>query len=349
MREFVATLGQASDRAHIGSAAEVNRLLNSGAMSQVICVAAELRIADALAGGRRNAGDLARDTEAHAPSLHRLMRALTSLELCTEHDDGSFSLTPMGALLRADAPDSLRSWSIWCGTHMRSIWGNLLHSVKTGQRATELFTGSEAFELGAEAAATFHQAMAEITRLAAREVMRVYDFAGMRRIVDVGGGHGALITTILEAYPRMNGVLFDLPHAIEGVRSRLESTGLTKRCELISGDFFDSIPPNADAYLLKTVIHDWDDERCAIILRNCRRAIPQNGKLLLIERVVPRRFAPSSLHHAIARADLTMLVAHSGRERTEVEFNQLFDSSGFKLDRLIETGTEFSVLEGVPI
>ena len=349
MREAVATFHQGSGRDHTGSAAEVIRLLNSGAMSQAICVAAELRIADALVGRRRNADDLARDTEAHAPSLQRLMRALASLGLCIEHDDGSFSLTPTGATLRADAPDSLRSWSIWCGTYMRSMWGNLLHDVKTGEGTTELFTQSEAFELGAAATAIFHQAMAEITRLVARAVMQVYDFAGMHRIMDVGGGHGALLAAILEGYPRIHGVLFDLPHAIEGARPKLESQGLSDRCELVSGDFFDSVPAGANAYLLKTVIHDWDDHRSGIILRNCRRAIPRDGRLLLIERMMPRRFEACALHHAIARADLTMLVAHSGRERTEAEFGELLALSGFRLARTVATGTEFSVLEAVPV
>lgn len=349
MRNPAATLDQASNREQVRSAAEVVRLLNAGAMSQVICVAAELRIADALAGGRRKVGDLARDTAAHAPSLHRLMRALASLELCTEHDDGSFSLTPLGALLRTDAPDSLRSWSIWCGTHMRSLWGNLLHSVKTGERASEApLAGMAAFELDAEPAAIFNQAMADITRLVAREVLRAYDFAERRRIVDVGGGHGALIAAILNAHPHIHGVLFDLPRAIEGVRPNLASAGLSDRCELVGGDFFDSVPANADTYLLKAVIHDWDDERSTIILRNCRRAIPQDGKLLLIERIMPRRFEASSLHHAIARADLTMLVAQSGRERTEAEFSQLLSSSGFKLARVIATRTEFNLIEAVP-
>jgi SAM-dependent methyltransferase len=327
------------------------KLVNDGSMSQVICVAAQLHIADALANGPRNVEELARETQAHAPSLHRLMRALASLEICTEREDGSFSLTPMGSLLRADAPDSLRSWAIWYGTYMRPVWGELLYSVKTGQNARKLLTGTDAFghlERDDEVAAVFNRAMAEFTRLVASEVVRAYDFTGMRRIVDVGGGYGALIGALLAAYPHTHGELLDLPHAIEGARAHLENAGLAKRCELIAGDFFTSVPADADVYLLKAVIHDWDDERSAVILRNCRRAVGKDGKLLLIERVMPRRIEACPLHHAIARADLNMLVALGGRERNEEEFAELLASSGFKLARLLATESEYSILECVP-
>lgn len=345
------TMPNKLDRERSGRAPELLDLINFGPMLQAAYVAAELRIADLLASGPKNVDQLARATGSHAPSLHRLLRALTSLELCIERDERSFALGPMGSLLRTDASNSLRSWILWWGKYQWPIWGNLLHSVKTGESARKLVTGTEGFghlEHDAEAAAVFNRAMAEITRFIAAEVVRAYDFAGMRRVVDVGGGYGALLEAILEAHPSAHGVLYDLPHAVEGARAHLASAGLAQRCECVAGSFFDSVPGGADAYLLKSVIHDWNDERSAVILRNCRRAMPQYGKLLLVEQIMPARFEASSFHHAIARADLTMLVGPGGRERKEAEFGALLHSAGFRLARVVATALEYSILEGIP-
>lgn len=320
-------------------------------MAKAVCVAAELQIADHLAAGPRGPDDLAQATGSHAPSLHRLLRALVSLDICSERDDGLFELSAMGEPLRSDAPNSLRSWALWYGAYMSPLWDNLRHSVKSGESARKLITGSDDFshlESDAGAAAIFNRAMAEFTTLIASEVVRVYDFAGMRRIVDVGGGYGALIAAVLRANPAAEGVLFDRPHAMRGARTLLAGEGLSARCELLAGDFFDQVPAAADIYLLKAIIHDWDDERGRLILRNCRRAMPPHGRILIVERILPARFQPSRLHHAIARADLTMLVALGGRERTEAEFSTLLDSAGFTLTRVIATGLEYSVLEGAP-
>jgi ubiquinone/menaquinone biosynthesis C-methylase UbiE len=339
------------DRERLGRALELFELINSGAMSQAACAAAELRIADHLTSGPKNADELARATGSHAPSLHRLLRALASLQLCVEREDGAFALGPMGSLLRTDGSNSLRSWILWWGKYQWPLWGNLLYSVNTGESARKLATGMEGFghlERDAEAAAVFNHAMAQLTRLVAAEVVRLYDFAGMRRIVDVGGGYGALLAAILEAYPDAHGVLYDLPHAIEGARAHLTNAGLQKRCEFITGNFFDSIPEGGDAYLLKAVIHDWNDERSVVILRHCRRAIQQGGKLLLVERIMPERLEASSQHRAIARADLSMLVGPGGRERTEAEFLALLGSSGFRLAKVVATALEYSILEAAP-
>lgn len=345
------TMGNQMDREHLGRAFELFELANSGSMSQAACAAAELRIADHLTNGPKNVDELARATGSHAPSLHRLLRALASLELCIEREDGSFALSPMGSLLRTDGSHSLRSWVLWWGKYQWPLWGNLLYSVKTGESARKLATGTEGFghlERDAEVAAVFNHAMAQLTRLVAAEVVRVYDFAGMRRIVDVGGGYGALLAAVLEAHPDAHGVLYDLPHAIEGARVHLANAGLQKRCEFSTGNFFDSVPHGADAYLLKAVIHDWNDEQSTIILRNCRRAIQQHGKLLLVERIMPERLEACALHRAIARADLTMLVGPGGRERTEAEFIALLRASGFGLARVVATALEYSILEADP-
>jgi orsellinic acid C2-O-methyltransferase len=345
------TMGNRSDRGHPGNASEFLELVNHGSMVHAAHAAAELRIPDLLASGPKHVDELARATGSHAPSLHRLLRALASLELCTEREDGSFALTPTGSLLRTDAPNSLRSWILWWRKYQWPLWGNLLYSVRTGESARKLVTGIEGFghvEHDVETAAVFNRAMAELTRLVATEVVHAYDFAGMRRIVDVGGGYGAMLAAVLEAHRGAYGVLFDLPHAIDGARSCLANAGLTERCEVIAGSFFDSVPGGGDAYLLKAVIHDWNDERATVVLRNCRRAIPPDGKLLLVERIMPVRVEASSLHRAIARADLNMLVGLGGRERTEEEFRALLHSSSFSVRRVVATALEYSVIEGVP-
>lgn len=327
------------------------RLVNAGAMSQAACAAAELGIADLLASGPKNVDELARASGCHAPSLRRLLRALASLDLCLESEDGSFALTALGSLLRSDSPDSLRSWTLLCGKYLRPLLAKLIHSVRTGQSARELVGGAEAFgelEHDKHAALIFNRAMAELTSLIAAEVVRRYRFDGMRRIVDVGGGYGALLAAILKAQPSVRGVLLDLPHAIDGARSHLASAGLAERCDLVAGDFFDSVPAGADGYLLKAVLHDWDDERSALILRNCRRGISREGKLLVIERVVPGRFEACWLHQAIARMDLTMLVGFAGKERTESEFSRLLAASGFNLSNITPTSLDYAVIEAVP-
>lgn len=326
-------------------------LINATWMSQAVCAAAELGIADALASGPRHLEELAHATHSHAPSLHRLMRGLASLDLCREQGDGSFALTSTGSLLRADAPDSLQQWALWSGRYLWPLWGELLRSVKSGCPARKRIEGTEGFdhlERDGAAAAVFNHAMADLTRLIASEVAHAYDFTEMRLIVDVGGGYGGLLAAILAAYPDARGVLYDLPHASEGARAYLTKANVATRCELVTGNFLESVPAGADAYLLKSVLHDWDDARCAIILRNCRRAMAATGRLLLIERIVPARFEACTHHRNIARSDLTMLIGHEGRERSEAELNILLYSCGFALTRVIPTALGFSIVEAVP-
>jgi len=342
---------ETGERERPGKAPLLIALIQSASLSQVACVAAELRIADLLASGPKDADELARATDTHAPSLHRLLRALASLELCTERNDGSFELSPMSSLLRTDAPDSLRSWLLWCCRYQWSDWGNLLYSVKTGESARKLATGTDGFghlQRDPRAAAIFNGAMVEMTRLIAAEVMRAYDFSGLRRIVDVGGGHGALVAAVLEAHPALRGVVFDLPHAIEGARTYLTSKGLAERCDLMTGDFFEQVPGGADAYLLKNIVHDWNDEQSGRILRNCCDAMPRNGRLLLIERIMPGRLEASSFHRSIVWADLTMLLGPGGCQRTEAELRALLGASGFRLAGIVGTALEYSVIEAVP-
>ena len=211
-------------------------------------------------------------------------------------------------------------------------------------------TGTEGFqhlENDPEAAGTFNQALVELTRLTASNVVRAYDFSSVRHIVDVGGGYGELLSAILAANSSARGTLFDRPHAIEGARRHLEQAQLSDRCEFVAGDFFQSVPRGADAYVLKSVIHDWNDEKSGEILRNCRDAMGPGARLLLVERVLPMRWETSAAHQSTARSDLTMLVALAAQERTEDEFRKLLDSAGFELTRVCQAGM-VSVLEAFP-
>ena len=325
-------------------------VVNGSWMSQAAYVAAHLGIPDLLGDGAKSSEELARATGAHPPSLRRLMRALVTIGICREHRDGSYELTPMGSLLRADVVDSLRSWTLYWGGSQWSIWGNLLHSVMTGENSTKLITGIEAFdrlEADPEAAAVFNRAMVELTRLDSATVVRAYDFSAMKRIVDVGGGYGELLAAILRANPAARGVLFDRPHAIENGRRNLATAAVADRCEFVAGDFFDSIPGGADAYVLKSVIHDWDDERSKVILQNCGRAMHEHARLLLVERIVPLQLAASAAHRAIARGDLNMLVGLGGQERREDEYRALLSATGLQVKAVLPAGPTFSIIEAI--
>ena len=323
-------------------------MITGGWTSQAIYVAARLGIAELLAEGPRKCEELATSIGAHSGSLYRLMRGLTSLGLCTEASDGMFELTSLGSHLRAGVAGSVRSWALLWGGSLWPIWGTLLHSVRTGERLRPLSTGPEGFDNLAqrpEAAKVFDMAMVEITALVAETVVGAYDFSRIGRIVDVGGGYGELLVAILRAYPTLQGVLFELPHVVEGARKHIEAAGVAERCEAVPGNFFESVPIGAGAYLLKSIIHDWNDDRSLVVLRNCHHAITSEGKLLIIERILPERIQPCLEHRMIAASDLNMLVATTGRERTGAEYRSLLGAAGFKVTRTVPIGGYFSVIE----
>ena len=341
----------ASNANHDPTVGQLLGMVNSSWMSQAICVAADLGIADLLATGPKHIDELASAAGCHAPSLRRLMRALVSLDICKENAERTYELSHMGLHLQTGSATSIRSWVIWWGKYLSPVWGNLSHSVKTGEDARSLVTGARGFgqlECDADRASTFNLAMVELTRLAAQGVVDSYDFSGMKQIVDVGGGYGVLLAAILNAYPEMRGLLVDLTHAIDGARKHLTQLGVGERCELVEESFFESVPVGADAYLLKSIIHDWDDDRSAIILRNCRRAMAENARLLLIEHIMPEQMQATGLHQTMARLDLSMLVAHGACERTEVQYRELLTVSGFRLTRIVPVGMDFNVIEGIP-
>lgn len=317
--------------------------------TQAIYVAAKLGIADQLKNGPKNIDELAKATGAHAPSLYRLMRALASVNIFAEDKNGHFKLTPMAKALQSEVPDSMRAMAIMNGDDWYwRPWGELLHSVKTGNSAfkkTHRMGFFEYTEQNSEAGAVFNEAMTAFTAQSAVEVNAVYKFSGVNTLVDVGGGQGILIAGILKKHPHMRGINFDLPSVIEGAKALIEAQGLSSRCHLIGGDFFESAPSGGDAYILKNVIHDWDDEHAAKILKNCHSVMPQNGKLLLVELVIPEGNKPFFGKFL----DLDMMVMGGARERTESEYRKLFAAAGFKLTRIISMTSPESVIESIRI
>jgi hypothetical protein len=322
-------------------------------VSRAISLAAELGIADYLGEGPRDAGSLAAATGTHAPSLRRVLRLLVSVGVLTEEADGRFGLTALGNCLRREAPGSFRATALlFGGPLVLNAWGALLHCVRTGEPAFRHLYGTadpfEYFEQHPEEAAIFDEAMASFARQAATAVAAAYDFSAMSQVVDVGGGNGALLIGILQAFPSLHGVVFDLPRTTEAARRQIAASGLDGRCTAVGGDFFQSVPAGGDAYILKHVIHDWDDERATAILRTCRRAMNGRGKLLIVEAVYPPRIEESYSGRMFASNDVNMLVATGGRQRSEPEFHALLAAAGFRLARIVATQALSSVIEGAP-
>jgi hypothetical protein len=320
-------------------------------VSHALDLAAKLGIADLLKDGPRQVNDLAAATATHAPSLNRMLRLLASTGVFEEQEDGRFALTSLGECLRADVPGSARAMvMLSAGERLRDLWKDLEYCVRTGEPVFRKRGLANAFAWMAEdpeGAASFDAAMADFTRLAAMAVAAVYDFAPVRTLVDVGGGNGALLIGILRVRPHLQGIVFDQPAAAGRARQEIAQAGLAERCQAVGGDFFEDVPRGGDAYVLKHVIHDWDDERAIAILRNCHRAMPAAGRLLIVEGIYPSRIAQSPESWAAAANDVNMLVATGGRQRSEAEFRSLYDAAGFALERIVPTPTPLSVIEGV--
>jgi len=311
---------------------------------QAIHVAAKFGLADLVAGGPKSIQELAKATRTHSSSLARLLQALTSLGIFAEDATGRYRQTALSDTLRSDHPESIRPFAMMLGAHF--VWrpsGALEEAVRTGQPSFERVYGAPFFEyLGGhpDDAAVFNAAMSSSPAYLAA-IAGAYDFSKFERIVDVGGGHGLLLAGILLANPRLCGVLYDLPAVVAGA-SALRQEPISQRCEIIDGDFFQGVPAGADAYMLKGIIHDWNDEAALKILKNCRRAINPDGRLLVADAVLTPSTAP-----ATALMDMLMMVLTSGRERTESEFRSLLQEAGFSMVQVIrEAGV--SIIESRP-
>lgn len=321
-------------------------------VSRALHLAAKLGVADLLKDGPRPIGELADATATHAPSLRRVLRLLASAGVFEEREGGVFALTPLAECLRSDVPGSARAMvKLFSGPRTQDSWKDLEYCVRTGDPAFRKRGVEDTFvELAQhpEEAADFDAAMADFTKLAAIGVAATYDFAPIRTVVDVGGGTGALLIGILRAHPHLHGVVFDRADAVERARQEIATRKLTDRCQAVAGDFFKDVPSGGDAYVLKHVIHDWNDERATVILKNCRRAMGAGAKLLLVEGVYPARVEQSPECRGAASNDVNMLVNTGGRQRAEHEFRALFDAAGFTLTRIVPTPMPISVIEGVP-
>ncbi|MGH8217921.1 MAG: methyltransferase [Steroidobacteraceae bacterium] len=333
-----------------GAGQHLSALINGYWAAQVINVAAMLGIADRLAQEPLSADELAAAAQAHAPSVFRLMRALHTLGICRAVGNGRFELTPAGQFLRADVPGSLRGRAMFTGDLLWRQFGELAHVVRSGERTRVIASGPEGFEaLAADPARldAFQQAMAEGSVRAAQDALRVYDFSRFATVLDLGGGYGGVLAVVLAGHPSMRGAVCDLAYLAQPALRYLERAGVADRARFLPGDFFRSVPAGYDAYVMKFVIHDWDDERAASILENCRAAAAPSARVILIEQVVPEVLGTSAADQAVIRADLTMMSV-GGKERTAEEYRALLAGAGWRLERVVRASAEFSVLEAAP-
>ena len=315
--------------------------------AQAIHVAARLKLADLIKQSPRTAAELAKPTGTHAPSLYRLLRALASVEIFREDDQGRFHLTPMAECL-LDMHGSQRAVALMMGGEHYASWGELLYSIQTGKPAFDHLYKKPVFDWLSEHpedAKIFDAAMTGFHGPETQAMIDAYDYAGANTVVDIGGGNGTVLAAVLKRHPQIKGILYDLPGVIERAKQNLEAQGLSSRCQFIAGSFFEAAPPGGDVYQMRHIIHDWTDEQCRTILGHVRKVIPKHGKLLVIEMVIKPKNEPQPAKWL----DLNMLAIPGGRERTEAEYRTLYEDSGYKLERIVPTPTEVSVIEGRPV
>jgi hypothetical protein len=326
----------------------MSRVIRAYRQARCVGVAVELGLPDQLADGPGTATELAAAVGAHAPSLRRLLRTLVAIGVVTEDASGRFSLTSLGEELKHDRLGPMALF--FNSEHHLQSWLHLDHSIRTGDRAFDFVYGVRNWEYYGShpaEAAIFDAAMSSITGPVSMAVAAAYDFSKFQVVADIGGGDGTLLIEILRRYPSVRGLLFDRPNVVERARSKLEAAGLLERCELKGGSFLDGVPSGASAYVMKSIIHDWEEPAVGTILDRSRAAVADSGApLLLVERVLPQKIGPEALDDLLA--DLDMLANPGGQERTGAEYGALLQRAGFRLERIIETSTPFKILESVP-
>jgi hypothetical protein len=330
------------------AAATVWRMIQGIHVARAIYVAAHFGIADRLASGPLRAEELARATQTHEPSLYRVLRLLAALGILAEDEPRTFRLTALGDPLRRDARISVRSWAMLvdtCGGV--EAFGTIVHTVRTGEAGFDTAHGMKLFDFLArhqENAGMFDATMAERTLAFAPSVAADYDFSPMRIVVDVGGGQGILLAAILRRHPHLHGVLFEMPTVVARAEQMLKASDVADRCEVVAGDFFERVPAGADGYLLANVLHDWPDREAGAILTNCRRAMAKEGRVLIVERLIPddlMKAAPTLL------SDFNMLVFTGGQERTNAEYGTLLAAAGLSLGRVHPVAFPYGIIEGL--
>jgi hypothetical protein len=329
----------------------LQQLIQGFQVTQCIYVVAKLGIADLLKDGPRSSEELAQATETHAPSLYRILRLLTAIDLLTEGETHRFALTPLGTCLQTGVPGSLHATALLYGDKpVWQAWGDLLHSAETSEPSFHHVYGRSLFDYfrqHPEQGTLFNNMMTEWTTSVAPTVAAALDFSTLHTLVDVGGGHGQMLASVLQAHPTLQGVLFDLPHVVAGAPRLLEAAGVANRCQVIGGDAFAAVPTGYETYLLSRVIHDWDDERAIALLARCHQAMKPRGKVLLVERVLVTGTSPQLL---VLESDVQMLaLSEGGRERTDAEYRALLQAGGFEVSRLIPVLTPFYVIEAVRV
>ena len=328
---------------------ELMRLINAYQVSQALHVVAFLGVADQLKDGPRSADAVAQACGAHPRSLYRLLRALAAIGVFHEADDGEFSLTPLGVCLTSDADGSALNYARWIGTQGQwRSWGDLLHSIKSGESASQFTHGVDAWTYRMrhpEEQAVFNSAMTGTSRSQARAVLEAYDFSRFGCVVDVGGGQGLLLKEILLACPMTRGILFDQPQTVASADQVLARAGIGQRCEIVGGSFFESVPKDGDVYVMKAILHDWDDQTSIDILRTCRRSMSPKAVLVIIERVIgPPNEKPEGKF-----SDLNMMVQYGALERTRHEFQELLKNGGFEVTEVVPTRSPVSIIIGQPM
>lgn len=326
---------------------KLNQLGFGYAASSAINAIARLEIADLLHERPLSGDELAKQTSTNSDALCRVLRLLCSLGIFHEVERGKFANNEASELLRKDAEGSMRDTLLFISDpfHFKA-YADMLPTIRDGKTAVEHIWGKGCFDVLADdeqEQTLFNNAMTNFTRQTVAQVLEAYDFSGIEKLVDVAGGHGALLTGILKKYPKMHGVLFELEHVAAGAKESISKQNLSDRCEVVSGDFFKSVA-GGDAIIMKHIIHDWDDERALTILKNCRQALTASGRILLVEMILAEANEP----HPSRFLDVEMLMLPGGRERTEKEFSELFAKAGLKLQRVARTKAPYAVLEAAP-
>ena len=327
-------------------AQHVMQLATGFMMSTALHIATTLRVPDHLASGPRSAADLAKATGAREDAIYRILRTLASAGVFEESAPRTFANTPSSDILRSGRP-GMYDMVLWIADpfHLR-VYADAMHTVTSGQPAAEKTVGMKVFEYfpkDPELSERFNNAMTALSAVVIQAALEAYDFGGIGTLVDIAGGHGQVLTSVLQKYPAMRGVLTDLPHVLAGAERRIRELGLGDRIRTEPIDFFKAVPAGGDAYIMKHIIHDWDDEEALMILRNIRKVLPAGGRVVLLESVLP----PGNQPDFGKVIDLEMMLMPGGRERTEEEFRSLFARAGFRLTRVVPTAAPLSVIEAV--
>ena len=331
--------------AESGRALRLSELIEGFWTTQVIHAAAQLKLPDLLAAEALLPQDLAARAGAHVGSVMRLLRAMATLGLCRAAADGRYSLTDMGALLRTDAAGGKRARALFAGSSLYRAYEKLPETVRTGRRPA---VPADFGKASPEQLAVFQNAMIETSREAVSSAVVVYDFSGIGRVLDVGGGFGGALAGLLQRFPDMSGDVLDLAHAQQGAQSFLSQSGLAGRTRFLAGDFFEFVPAGYDCYLLKFILHDWDDAQAVAILRSCRAAAGPTSRLVVLERLVPDQLEDRPAHRAVMQGDMTMM-AWGGQERTGAEYREILAQAGWHLSQVVPTASPFTLIEGRPV